>query len=862
MDTGRHICMDLWGAGAHVCIDSYGGDNMEVHEQDTLNKKEDVVWQTQATHDEADLAFRVYKMLDGNEAFSNVSEFHVVPVQAEDGSIISIQVTGIQRDEDDGQILQTQVFELQDLGETLQPQVAPLCQEVSVDNSEGQPMQQSTIQEYEDQPVATTVPEVTSEPENSITQSPVTIEETAPGLKTLYQCAECTFNSCNLAALKRHMRRHSDKHKCHLCEKTFGSTTELRLHVNVHLGIRPHKCRECDMSYGTAADLLRHTRSAHTFEKPFQCCYCDYASVEANRMKVHIRSHTGERPFICSLCPFATTDTFKLRRHMRTHTGEKPYTCHLCQAKFTQNTSMKMHILRKHTENLPKEHCPICNAALFGKNDVQVHIRKQHTYLETPLKCRFCPETFHERYILRQHQLSHRNEVQVAIKSGKQNTKTDHKNVDGQDSETKDEFAWNFVPTNGETQLYLKIDGNEQSGTVTELHSIPMQVEDGSIVQAIVVQSADQMNTEVYEVQDLGQVLQPLVGPHSSEPIVIAMDPSTIIQPTQSGLEQSLNPECSLQETDTSEPPITARKGKRIQLVTPEEQMEVKLHRCKDCDKAFATGVELLKHKKYHKPENLFKCPFCEHETTEAVDLILHVQVHGDNRPFSCEHCSFATTDSFKLSRHMRTHTGEKPFTCSVCQAKFTQKTSMEMHILRKHTKELPKLHCPLCNTVLTGKHSLKIHIRKQHSHSEAEMKCRFCPATFHERFVLRQHQKTHRNEKSSRSNVSGVSCKRKRVRNETGMRKLRPINLLENEPMTKTQEAEFEWQVLPTDQETEIHFVISESEDANTVTEYHVLPMQAEDGSIISIQVAGLQEMEQIDAGAVHAQVFLGKDI
>ncbi|XP_063815005.1 zinc finger protein 845-like isoform X2 [Pseudophryne corroboree] len=837
---------------------------MEVHGQDILLKKqeEEVIWQTQPTHDEAELAFRVYKMLDGNEAFTNVSEFHVVPVQGEDGSIVSIQVTGIQRDEDDSQTLQTQVFELQDLEETLHPHIEQAHQEVSVQcvsSSEYQPVQgevnQSTIQEYEGQSVLTAVPEVTSEPEHLSTPPSETTEET--GVKMLYRCAECSFTSCNLTALRRHMRRHSDKYKCHLCEKTFGSTTELRIHVNVHLGIRPHKCKECDMAYGTAADLLRHTRSAHTLEKPFRCCYCDYASVEANRMKVHIRSHTGERPYTCSLCSFATTDAFKLRRHMRTHTGEKPYTCHLCQAKFTQNTSMKMHILRKHTENVPKEHCAICNAALFGKNDVQVHIRKQHTYLETPLKCRFCPETFHERYILRQHQLSHRVEMQVGVKSGK-NARGNK--VDGQDSETeKDGFAWSIVPANGETQLFL-IDDGDQSGTVTELHSIPMHAEDGSIVQAIVMQSADQVDTAVYEVQDIAHVLQPLVVPHASEPVIISMDPS-ITQPTQSGEEQSVTPECDLQETDTSEAQITARKGKRIQLVTPEAQIEVKLHRCKDCEKAFATGMELLKHKKKHKSENLFKCPFCDHEVAEAADLILHVQLHNESRPFTCDQCSFATTDAFKLSRHMRTHTGEKPFACSLCQAKFTQKTSMEMHVLRKHTKELPKLHCPICNTILTGKHSLKIHIRKQHSHSETEMKCRFCPETFHERFVLRQHQKTHRNEKSVRSNGSGISCKRKRDRKETGMEKHQTLHLLENEPMNKTQEQPFVWQMLPTDQETQIHFVISETEDTNTVTGYHVLPMHTEDGGIISIQLTGLQEGEQVDVGAL-AQIFLAKDV
>lgn len=823
-------------------------------------KPEDaVVMQTLATHDEAELAFRVYKMLDGNEAFSNVSEFHVMPLVGEDGGIVSVQVTGIQRG--DGS-LHTQVFDIQELGgaEPLHPETEEPCVTEPV-NEQSQAGHTDVPQET-DSPETSAAPQDVAEPEPS--PPPAATENT--GMRALYSCGECKFSSCNLLALRRHMRRHSDKHKCKLCEKTFASATELRLHLNVHLGIKPHKCGECDMAYGTSADLLRHTRSVHSLEKPFRCCYCDYTSAEASRMKIHIRSHTGERPFTCLQCTFATTDAFKLRRHLRTHTGEKPYSCTICQAKFTQRASMKMHILRKHTENLPKEHCPICNAALFGKHDVQVHIRKQHSYLETPIKCRFCPETFHERYILRQHQQSHRNEKQGGNRAGDPSGKSrgrkgDAADVDGQDAETGPKencVTWNLLPSSEETQLFVNLDESEHPGTVTELHSIPMQAEDGSIVQALVVQSTEQvdaaeLHAQVYELQDLGEVLQPLMEQHSSSgSIVITMngtlDPSILTEP-----EQATDPNGDSQ--DAALPPAQMKKGRRLQLINPEDQIEVKLHRCKECDKSFSTGLELVKHKKSHKVENLFKCPYCEHETTEAEELILHIQIHSEDRPFHCDQCNYSTTDAFKLTRHKRTHTGERPFSCSVCQIKFTQKSTMEMHVLRKHTNELPKLHCPLCDTVLTGKVGLKIHIRKQHSQVEKALKCRFCSATFHERFVLRQHLKVHQKEKTPKTNVPKV--KRKVV-----MRSNNTPDLQDSERSSGRQEETFTWQVVPAEQESEIHFLISASEEIDAVSGYHVLPVQTEDGSIIGIQVAGLQGVEQVDAGTIHTQVILGKDV
>ncbi|XP_073436679.1 uncharacterized protein [Dendrobates tinctorius] len=865
---------------------------MEVHRQETYSPQQEgaIVMPTPATHDEADLAFRVYKMLDGNEAFSNVSEFHVTPMQGEDGAIVGVQVTGIQQggDSEDG-AMYTQVFDIRELEdfrgdpphqESEEP-CANVTDEQAVGQEQGQDVPQETDTTMEEMNID---PQEIAEPVQSAAETPVTTENTE--MKTMYSCGVCKFSSCNLVAMRRHMRKHSDRHKCNLCEKTFASATELRLHINVHMGIKPHKCSECDMAYRTAADLLRHTRSVHDLEKPFQCCYCDYASVEATRMKIHIRSHTGERPFTCTLCSFASTDAFKLKRHIRTHTGEKPYLCNFCQATFTQRNSMKMHILRKHTENVPKEHCPICNAALFGKNDVQVHIRKQHSYLETPIKCRFCPETFHERYIFRQHQQSHRNKRQEN-RAGKARDRKGDASMDEQDAETSAKencLTWNILPGNEETQMFVSLDGNEQPRTVTELHSIPMQAEDGSIVQALVVQSTEQLDAaelhaQVFELQDLGDVLQPLMEQHStSGSIVIAvngtLDQSVLTEPEQCPhpSDSSIHPWLPVSPNEGSKKDFTAEnqnsdsqgtaalptalpKRRRLQFINPEDQIEVKLHRCKDCDKSFFTGLELAKHKKSHKAENLFKCPFCEHETAEAEDLITHIQIHNDYKPFHCDQCNYATTDAFKLTRHKRTHTGERPFSCSICQITFTQKSTMEMHVLRKHTKELPKLHCPLCDTVLTGKVGLKIHIRKQHSQTEYALKCRFCPATFHERFVLRQHQKDHQKEKTAKSNML-------RIKRKVVMRNNNKSSLLENEWSPGPLEKEFAWQVVPAEQEAEVHFLISSSEEIDALSQYHVLPVQTEDGSIIGLQVTGLQEMEQVDADTIHAQVILGKAV
>ncbi|XP_030697479.2 transcriptional repressor CTCFL isoform X1 [Globicephala melas] len=236
-------------------------------------------------------------------------------------------------------------------------------------------------------------------------------KKTKEGKRT-FHCDICTFTSSRISSLNRHMKTHTNEkpYTCHLCLKAFRTVTVLRNHINTHTGTRPYKCGDCDMAFVTSGERARHRRYKHTHEKPFKCSMCKYASVEASKLKRHIRSHTGERPFQCHLCSYAGKDACKVKRHMRTHSGERPYECHICHARFTQSGTMKIHVLQKHGENVPKYQCPHCDTVTARKSDLRVHLLKLHTYEAAEMKCRYCSAVFHERYALIQHQKTHKNE--------------------------------------------------------------------------------------------------------------------------------------------------------------------------------------------------------------------------------------------------------------------------------------------------------------------------------------------------------------------------------------------------------------------------------------------------------------------
>ncbi|XP_051000809.1 transcriptional repressor CTCFL [Acomys russatus] len=261
-----------------------------------------------------------------------------------------------------------------------------------------------SLEEEQSQPE----PEQTSMPKDDATKP----RRKTKGKPRSFQCDACPFTSSKLSTFTRHLKIHSDErpHLCHLCLKAFRTITLLRNHVNTHTGTRPYKCGDCDMAFVTSGELVRHRRYKHTHEKPFKCSICKYASVEASKLKRHMRSHTGERPFQCLQCAYASKDTYKLKRHMRTHSGEKPYECPTCHARFTQSGTMKIHMVQKHSDNVPKYECPHCATTIGRKSDLRVHLRNMHSHSPEEIKCRYCPAGFHERYALIQHQRTHKNE--------------------------------------------------------------------------------------------------------------------------------------------------------------------------------------------------------------------------------------------------------------------------------------------------------------------------------------------------------------------------------------------------------------------------------------------------------------------
>ncbi|XP_003743733.1 transcriptional repressor CTCF [Galendromus occidentalis] len=125
--------------------------------------------------------------------------------------------------------------------------------------------------------------------------------------------------------------------------------------------------------------------------------------------------------------------------------------------------------------------------------------------------------------------------------------------------------------------------------------------------------------------------------------------------------------------------------------VTPREMT------CYLCQGNFASTATLYAHMgQAHAEELPYACEICGYRARARHRIVSHKLSHDKEPRYKCDFCSFATRHKYLKTQHEYTHQEEKPFSCSICEYKGRWRSSVYMHIKKRH-RDLQGLEAQRC---------------------------------------------------------------------------------------------------------------------------------------------------------------------
>lgn len=154
-------------------------------------------------------------------------------------------------------------------------------------------------------------------------------------------CKVCPASFLRKDELETHVLQAHSGESCEICGKSFKHLARKQAHMRLHANERNFLCSLCGKSYKTKYSLMQHSLS-HGNDM-MQCNICGAKIKYSTNLRLHMKIHEGIKPHQCEYCGKSFTLKINLISHIRGHTGERPFKCEVCGKSFKRSQSVKKH---------------------------------------------------------------------------------------------------------------------------------------------------------------------------------------------------------------------------------------------------------------------------------------------------------------------------------------------------------------------------------------------------------------------------------------------------------------------------------------------------------------------------------------
>ncbi|KAG7330964.1 hypothetical protein KOW79_004933 [Hemibagrus wyckioides] len=430
-------------------------------------------------------------------------------------------------------------------------------------------------------------------------------------------CRFCDFSTARRHRLDAHESMHTGigRHRCELCNQTFGTSSKLRLHrQRIHDKQATHFCSLCDYKGYNPTDISRHTLSCHTGELSHRCSQCDYSFSSEIALKQHCkRTHQTAKTLCCTQCSFSCDSDADLKAHL--------------QSKHPENERATLLETDSHTQLDPEKHskasvthqCPDCPFTTAKKLSLIQHILDEHESGHDEgkiLKCDICGFSCFHQLVFDQHVRSHGGTCLYKC------TECDFS------TRNRQKITW-----------HIRIHTGEK----------PYRCEKCSYTCA----DPSRLKYHMRIHQDERKYLCPECGYKCKW-----VNQLKYHMTKHSGAKSYACEECEYR----------TNRADALRVHRETRHRDTRSFICEKCGKAFKTRFLLKTHQKRHSDERPYVCSECQRGFRWPAGLRHHFLSHTNQLPFCCLYCSYRAKQKFQVVKHLRRHHPDKSMQSGVAK--------------------------------------------------------------------------------------------------------------------------------------------------------------------------------------------------